>query len=411
MISLYTDDHKRILDAIKLVSISDFEIYKFLMNCKHVIGFDRNVTSTCGTNGVDLIYYHKEFLDKISDSELLFVLFHESYHAILNHALRLQDRDSRLWNAACDYYINDKLIKDKIGTPLKTCLYDPKYASLSSDQIYKMLKNNPVCKTQNFDDHFNQSDLNTLSQNNSSIKDLSDNNSTKSKDSSEESGEDGSYSIDDLLFDLKNKTSKSKQSSFIKEITSTLSLPTIEDLSTEINWKKNLVITIKDYSKSIFSYNRLSKKSSGSIVFQKVQPDIAKVKAILAIDISGSISQSDLKFFLKEISSILKSKSFKSVHVYLFDDKLLSNREFKLNSNNSYTLIHDYIDSNLNLGGNGTIFECLDILKLKIHDYMIIFSDGYPCYSFGKKRKNLIYVFTSNVKAPHGKTIYFNKTL
>lgn len=68
---------------------------------------------TAATNGRDLIYNPK-FVDAITDSDLDFVLLHETGHIVLRHFARhtaLGKVDWQLWNQATDYAVNDLLAK------------------------------------------------------------------------------------------------------------------------------------------------------------------------------------------------------------------------------------------------------------------------------------------------------------
>ena len=46
----------------------------------------------------------------------------------------------------CDYLVNDLLIKSRIGKPIKTALYDPKYSSddYTAEQLYALLEKQVV---------------------------------------------------------------------------------------------------------------------------------------------------------------------------------------------------------------------------------------------------------------------------
>ena len=71
---------------------------------------DRDVRTAC-TNGRDE-WYSEEFMEKLTDAELRFVIMHEGYHKAFRHLITW----AHLWaicpdtaNRAMDYYINIKL--------------------------------------------------------------------------------------------------------------------------------------------------------------------------------------------------------------------------------------------------------------------------------------------------------------
>jgi len=112
------------------------------------------VSSAC-TNGRDEIYNHV-FLFQWGDKEAGFIIVHENYHKAARHLeiyVALHRIDPVLANAACDYWINGKIIKadpneevvampkDENGKPIG--LYDPKYDGWTVKRIFDDLRQNP----------------------------------------------------------------------------------------------------------------------------------------------------------------------------------------------------------------------------------------------------------------------------
>ena len=66
----------------------------------------------CETAATDgrRIYFSPKFLDEISDRELEFVMMHEILHVVLQHCLRRGDRDSLIFNVACDIVVNSNIL-------------------------------------------------------------------------------------------------------------------------------------------------------------------------------------------------------------------------------------------------------------------------------------------------------------
>ena len=67
----------------------------------------------CGTAYTDgrAICFSPAFLDEISDSELDFIMMHEILHVVLQHCFRQKDRDSDIFNIACDIVVNSTILK------------------------------------------------------------------------------------------------------------------------------------------------------------------------------------------------------------------------------------------------------------------------------------------------------------
>lgn len=84
------------------------------------------------------LWYNPEFLATLSAAEAKFVLAHETAHCAYLHPFRRKGRDSQLWNVACDYVVNQMLVRDGL-TPVKGCLLDAQYANMSSEAVYAKL--------------------------------------------------------------------------------------------------------------------------------------------------------------------------------------------------------------------------------------------------------------------------------
>ena len=102
---------------------------------------------TAGTNGI-LLKINPKFFYGLSKEERLFVILHELWHVAKLHSIRRESRDPRLWNIACDYHINNLLLKENYSsfriTVMKDCFKDEKYKDLSEEEIYdELVKQHP----------------------------------------------------------------------------------------------------------------------------------------------------------------------------------------------------------------------------------------------------------------------------
>ena len=98
---------------------------------------------TAATDGRNF-YYNSEFVNRLPQKQLEFLVGHEVLHVVYDHMGRRQDRDAQLYNIAADYCVNADLIDSKIGEKITVVpvLYDRKYAGLSSEQVYDLLFEN-----------------------------------------------------------------------------------------------------------------------------------------------------------------------------------------------------------------------------------------------------------------------------
>ena len=112
---------------------------------------DYQVPTFC-VDGVHM-RYNPDFCATLDDTEVLTVLAHEVLHLAFGHLWRKGNRDMRKWNKACDYVINNYLMKyndDEVAAgraaPFKLPeggLLDPKYDGMAEEEIYNLLPDDP----------------------------------------------------------------------------------------------------------------------------------------------------------------------------------------------------------------------------------------------------------------------------
>ena len=95
---------------------------------------------TLWTDGVRIGYNPDLILKYANQSQVvMFFLVHEVFHIILEHNMRREGRDPKLWGMACDYAVNSMLLD--MGFPLPDwVLYSPVYHGKSVEEIYSMLE-------------------------------------------------------------------------------------------------------------------------------------------------------------------------------------------------------------------------------------------------------------------------------
>ena len=103
-----------------------------------------DVPTAC-TNGRDEMY-GREFVSDLSDSQLRFLVLHESYHKLYRHLTtweHLYRENPQLANQACDYVINCKISddnKDGFAVMPEGGLLDARFRGMDSAQVYTLLK-------------------------------------------------------------------------------------------------------------------------------------------------------------------------------------------------------------------------------------------------------------------------------
>lgn len=101
--------------------------------------------ATAATDG-DRIYFDIIFYSQLDKDERLFVLAHEAWHCALLHFMRRQNRDAERFNIATDLEIHFILTDENLKAPF-VLPHDPKWKGLSAEEIYErypqFVKENP----------------------------------------------------------------------------------------------------------------------------------------------------------------------------------------------------------------------------------------------------------------------------
>ena len=98
---------------------------------------DSTDNPTACTDGHE-IRYNPEYFDGLSLDEAKGLICHEVMHCANQHHTRRDDREPRKWNMACDYAINPLILDCGMTIP-KGGLVDSKYADMSAEQIYSQI--------------------------------------------------------------------------------------------------------------------------------------------------------------------------------------------------------------------------------------------------------------------------------
>lgn len=118
-------------------------LYRYFPFWGHLTAGCKFILSDVPTACVDRhgnIRLGREFMDKLLDKQLCFLIAHEIGHVAFSHFDRRLNRDPMLWNMANDYAENLILI-DQMGRDswIEGGCLDEKYRDLSSEQVYEEL--------------------------------------------------------------------------------------------------------------------------------------------------------------------------------------------------------------------------------------------------------------------------------
>ena len=177
----------------------------------------------------------------------------------------------------------------------------------------------------------------------------------------------------------------------------------------KMNWRELLRMQLESTIKSDYTWMRASRKGwhmDAVMPGMKLDPmiDIA-----VALDASGSISESMLKDFLSEIQGIMDSFPAYRIHVITFDTEAYNPAQYDSENLDS---ICDYEVS----GGGGTDFTCI-FKYLKDNEIepkrLVVFTDGYPFGSWGDENyADTVWILhgTTSIVPPWGQYAYYEES-
>lgn len=353
--------------------------------------------SAC-TNGRDEIY-GTEFVDGLSDKELMFVVLHENLHKAFRHLLiwkKLHEEDARLANMACDYVINLILHKtdpqeQTIAIPRKDGkiygLLDLKYEGLNTKQVFELLKqeqeegNGQSGDSESESDGFDEHDWDGA------------------EELSQEEVKELEREVDQALRQgqmTAQKLSGKGAGDMHRELG--------DLLEPQVDWREVLreFVNATCNAKDASSWRRLNRRYLSMDMYMPSLIGERVGHIVVGVDTSGSIGQHEIGVFLSEVKGIAEMVNPEKVDLIYWDHVVASHEQY-----DSATLTM-LADSTKPRGGGGTSPTC-------VHEYMkdnnidpdciIMLTDGYIGDWGNEWAKPILWVITSDKTAPVGKSV------
>ena len=293
---------------------------------------DDNVKTAC-TNGRDE-RYGREFVKKLKDAELNFVVAHEAAHKMYRHLTtwkKLHDENHSLANSACDYVINimlkdldpeGKIIQmpkwDKDmpeigkmrGDPMG--LIDERFRGMNSKQVFDILKDE-------------QKD----GGGGGSGEGLDEHEWDEAKGMSDEEKKELTREIDQAI-----RQGMMAHTKMNGEGAGTFGRELDELLEPKVNWREMLREYVKSVcrNKDTSSWRRVNRRFLGTGTYM---PSLIGEKVghlVIAIDTSGSIGGPELAEFLSEVKSIAEDVNPEMVDLLYWDCEVAGHEKYEANN-------------------------------------------------------------------------------
>ena len=333
-----------------------------------------NADEWCGTAATDgrNFYYNSRFIMKLKTKEVEFLFGHEVLHVVYEHIDRRGSRDPQIWNIANDYTVNADLKRHKVGQFITTvpCLYEQKYDGKTSEEIYDDLMKN--VQRLNMDQLIDQL-----------IDDHMDGDSEDDQDGDgAKQGKRPKMSAEErerIRQEVKQAIIAAAQSAEAGSLPKGVERLVRQATNPIMPWRELIQTNLTSAIRNDYSWNRPSRRSWHMDAIMPGMTPGEEIDVVVAIDMSGSISDKQAQQFLGEIAGMMEAFDGYKVHVFCFDTEIYNPADFT--SENM-----DSIDSYEPAGGGGTDFDAIfDYLKKvgNVPKRLICFTDGYPCGSWG----------------------------
>jgi len=322
--------------------------------------------------------YGRDFLDKLSDTDIAGVALHENLHVLLKHIPRHRDlmkEDRRLANIAMDYVVNDIIMQLSEKNPTlvtlpENCFHDPMFRDWSVRRVYEYLKQEQQSGGGGGNGKDNKKPQGDGVQGSGSTQ-----RPQESFDSHDDIDVQGM--TPDELGELGKKIDEAIHQGGILAGKFGAKIPrVIQDLmQPDIDWREVLqdfwtsnVRGTDEFTWRRFNKNRLA---DGYYLPSTISETIGEV--ILAIDTSGSIDNKDIAKVTARVQELCDTLPPDRIRVLWWDTEVHGEQVFEGNYSNLASMFKPQ-------GGGGTKASCVSdyIVKNNLSaDCMIVFTDGY----------------------------------
>jgi len=344
----------------------------------------KDATEWCPTLATDgrYFYYNRNFVDALSDGEIVFGVGHEVLHCVYDHfdVARRGNRDPRLWNIANDYVINADLIDAKVGEEIKLVqiCFDWKYRGMISEEIYDDLfkqaeEEGRVIDVESFDMHLDREE--------------GDDEGAQGQGgeaNSEGGDKDGpaKYTAEEkeqISQEFKNATMQAAKAAGAGNLPGGVKRALDHLLNPQLDWRQLIAMQIQSVIRSDYTMMNPSRKGLNEGFYLPGMDRETTIDVAISMDVSGSIYDEMLRDFLSEVKGIMDQYNDFRIHLFCFDTEVHNPVTFTPHN------MEEFLEYDIQ-GGGGTEFDC-------VFDYMkeagivpkkhIMFTDGYPWGSWG----------------------------
>lgn len=333
--------------------------------------------STAATDGLKF-YYNSRFIMMLRPKEVEFLVAHEVLHVVYDHMGRRGTRDPQIFNIANDYAVNADLKRHKVGEFIKTvpCLYEAKYDGKASEEIYDdLMKNVQKISIEDLVDQMIDDHLDGDGDGDGEGEDGEGDEKKGKGKRPKMSDEERERVRQEIKQAILNAASSAEAGTIPKGVERLIKQVT----DPVMPWRELIQTNLTSAIRTDFSWMRPSRRGWHMDAIMPGMTPGEEIDVTVAIDMSGSISNKQAQAFLGEIGGMMEAFDGYKVHVFCFDTEIYNPADFT-----SENL--DTIDGYEPAGGGGTDFNAIFSYLKEVGNVpkrLIVFTDGYPCGSWG----------------------------
>jgi len=335
------------------------------------------------SNGKKL-YYNEHYIDALTPDQTQFVLAHEALHCALSHFARRQNRVQHRWDMACDFAINPMLINDGMKPPVDAN-YLREYDGMTAEEIYPLLEDNDNDQERELEQNLNPDSDNEKDDDSGGTPDQHDQKEGRdqkqksdSKGQGEEDGgarEDNSdkgdgagkkqegppeegegepdpltpQEIESLSLQWQQRMASAAQQAIqAGKMGGSMARMVDHLLQPRLPWRMLLSRYMTMVARDDYTYMRPSSRRGDPAVYPSLRS--AQLNIVVALDISGSISNSEINEFMSEVDSI-KAQMRARITLLVCDSKLADGCPWLFEPWDEFTMPEKF------KGGGGTSFK------------------------------------------------------
>lgn len=333
-------------------------------------GFSK-IYQTMATDGSH-IYWNPTFVDELSVDEVAGVIAHEVMHIVWLHMIRRGDRHHTIWNMAGDYAINPTVLDAGFTLPRDPKykgLYEDKYRNWTAEQIYNdLLKNAEQIEVQfSFDGEGDGDDQKDGGGGQGKRKVWGAVIDAKGKDGKPLSEADRRSLEEEIKIKVKSAAEAAKAvgklPGGLEGLIEAVGKP-------KINWKDYIQNWVSGKIPDNYDWSRPNRKfmTNYGIYMPRMKLNGAGI-GVLSIDTSGSVSDDELRQFVREIVGVIELCNPEKLIIVQHDAILQSVTEWEQGEDFSSLKIKGRGGTNIT-----PVFNKLNEMDEMI-DWMILFSD------------------------------------